>query len=92
VLLCLQIRCSPLPTSIPTSSSSVSLNEGLQLSRQKRENWESAADFATELYKRSISLSEDDSKLWREIVNSQLKPGSGFLNFNNVWNSIRRLS
>ncbi len=64
-----------LPTSVPTSSSSVSLNEGLQLSRQKRENWESATNFVTELYKRSISLDEDDSKLWREIVDSQLKPG-----------------
>lgn len=77
-LVCIAVLANSvftLPTSISTSSSSVSLNEGLQLSRQKREQWESAANFATELYKRSISLSEDDSKLWREILDSQLKPG-----------------
>jgi hypothetical protein len=77
-LVCVAVLANSVltwPNSIPVSSSSVSLNEGLQLSRPKREQWESVANFATELYKRSISLSEDDSKLWREILDSQLKPG-----------------
>jgi hypothetical protein len=32
-------------------------------------------DFAIELHKRSFSLSEDDSKLWRKVIDSELKPG-----------------
>ncbi|MBW4450752.1 MAG: hypothetical protein KME38_28985 [Spirirestis rafaelensis WJT71-NPBG6] len=67
-----------MPVSRLIFNSAVSVEDNLQVrqnNQTKVSEQEAIAMFATELQRKSISLSAEDSKLWREIIASQSELG-----------------
>lgn len=59
-----------------SQNSAVSYNlESTQARGKRKKSSEAIIDFAMELQKRSISLGENDAKLWRQIIVAQSQPG-----------------
>jgi hypothetical protein len=67
-----------MPVSIPVSDLAISIQGNAiipPIYQEMMRKKETLAIFATQWQERSISLSYEDSRLWQEILEAELKPG-----------------